>query len=175
MVQHLSHIQNLVTPEIWYNIRRFRRLISPLGASGSGFGIFQPPPLKNLSTCQLANLETERVIREWSVAKRIGVGLFFLLLAGFVVTVCVMPHIPRWLWQSKNPDLQEIAIPSLMKQIKVGMRPDEVARLFGETNACLNVQNNGCSCLSYNVNSWYNTGIDIVFTNGIVSSVFEFN
>ena len=46
MVQHLLHIQNLVTPEIWYNIRRFRRLISPLGASGSGFGIFQPPPLE---------------------------------------------------------------------------------------------------------------------------------
>ena len=45
MVQHLLHIQNLVTPEIWYNIRRFRRLISPLGASGSGFGIFLPPPL----------------------------------------------------------------------------------------------------------------------------------
>lgn len=45
MAQHLSHIQNLVTPEIWYNIRRFRRLVSPLGASGSGFGIFQPPPL----------------------------------------------------------------------------------------------------------------------------------
>lgn len=44
MVQHLSHIQNLVTPETWYNIRRFRRAVSPLGASGSGFGIFQPPP-----------------------------------------------------------------------------------------------------------------------------------
>ena len=45
MVQHLLHIQNLVTPEIWYNTRRFRRSVSPLGASGSGFGIFQPPPL----------------------------------------------------------------------------------------------------------------------------------
>ena len=44
MVQHLLHIQNLVTPEIWYNIRRFRRLVSLLGASGSGFGIFLPPP-----------------------------------------------------------------------------------------------------------------------------------
>ena len=53
MVQHLLHIQNLVTPEIWYNIRRFRRLISPLGASGSGFGIFLPPPSKN---CQVAKL-----------------------------------------------------------------------------------------------------------------------
>jgi hypothetical protein len=49
-----------------------------------------------------------------------------------MLTVFVMPHIPRWLWQSKNPDLQEIAIPLLKKQIKVGMRPDEVARLFGE-------------------------------------------
>lgn len=48
MVQHLSHIQNLVTPETWYNIRRFRRAVSPFGASGSGFGIFQPPPLKIL-------------------------------------------------------------------------------------------------------------------------------
>lgn len=34
----------LVTPEIWYNTRRFRRSVSPLGASGSGFGIFLPPP-----------------------------------------------------------------------------------------------------------------------------------
>ena len=46
--QHLLHIQNLVTPAIWYNIRRFRRLVSPLGASGSGFGIFQPPPVQNV-------------------------------------------------------------------------------------------------------------------------------
>ena len=45
MVQHLLHIQNLVTPEICYNTRRFRRLISLLGASGSGFGIFLPPPI----------------------------------------------------------------------------------------------------------------------------------
>ena len=70
MVQHLSHIQNLVTPEIWYNIRRFRRLVSPLGASGSGFGIFQPPPLK---TCKLANLKTCKLENwkeaSWAVAK----------------------------------------------------------------------------------------------------------
>ena len=39
MVQHLLHIQNLVTPEICYNIRRLRGSVSPLGASGSGFGI----------------------------------------------------------------------------------------------------------------------------------------
>ena len=111
----------------------------------------------------------------WTVAKRTVVGLVFLLLVGFMLTVFMMPHIPRWLLQSKNPDLQEIAIPLLMKQIKVGMRPDEVARLFGETNACLNVRYDGHGCLSYNVNSWYNTGIDIGFTNGIVSDVHEFN
>ena len=106
---------------------------------------------------------------------RAAVGLLFLLFVGFVLTVCVMPHIPRWLWQSKNPDLQEMAIPLLMRQIKVGMRPDEVVRLFGETNAFLNVQNDGHGCLSYNVDSWYNTGIDIGFTNGVVSNVYEFN
>ena len=116
-----------------------------------------------------------RITKGWSVAGRIGVGLFSFLLAGVAATVYVTPHIPRWLWQSKNPDLQELAIPFLMRQIKVGMSPDEVARLFGETNACLNVQNNGCGCLSYNVNSWYNTGIDIGFTNGVVSVVCEYN
>ena len=115
------------------------------------------------------------IIKNWSIDRKIVVGLFFLLLAGFVVTLCVMPHIPRWLWQSRNPDLQELATPFLMKQIKVGMRSDEVARLFGETNACLNVQNDGHGCLSYNVDSWYNTGIDIGFTNGVVSNVQEFN
>ena len=128
-----------------------------------------------MSTCNLSNLKAESRTKGSVVAKRIGVGLFFLLLVGFVLTVCVIPHIPRWLWQSKNPDLQEIAIPFLMKQIKVGMRPDEVARLFGETNACLRAQNDGCGGLSYNVNSWYNTGIDIGFTNGVVSNVYEFN
>ena len=111
----------------------------------------------------------------WTVAKRTVVGLVFLLLVGFMLTVFMMPHIPRWLWQSKNPDVQEIAIPLLMMQIKVGMRPDEVARLFGETNACLNVHNDGHGYLSYNVNSWYNTGIDIEFTHGVVSNVYEFN
>ena len=60
MVQHLLHIQNLVTPEIWYNIRRFRRLISPLGASGSGFGIFLPPPLR---ICQLGRVSANEVHR----------------------------------------------------------------------------------------------------------------
>ena len=39
MVQHLLHIQNLVTPEICYNIKHLRGSVSPLGASGSGFGI----------------------------------------------------------------------------------------------------------------------------------------
>ena len=39
MVQHLLHIQNLVTPEICYNIRRLRGSVSPFGLSESGFGI----------------------------------------------------------------------------------------------------------------------------------------
>lgn len=39
MVQHLLHIQNLVTPEIYYNTKSLRGLVSPLGASGAGFGI----------------------------------------------------------------------------------------------------------------------------------------
>ena len=101
--------------------------------------------------------------------------MLFLFFAGSVSIVCMIPHIPRWLWQSKKPDLQEMAIPLLMKQIKVGMRPDEVAWLFGETNACLNVSNDGRGCLSFNVNSWYHAGIDIGFTNGVVSDAHEFN
>ena len=106
---------------------------------------------------------------------RTAVVLLFLFLADSVSIACVLPHIPRWLWKSKNPDLQEIAIPFLMRQIKVGMRPDEVARLFGETNACLDVGKDGRGRLSFNVNSWYNTGIDIGFTNGVVSDAHEYD
>ena len=106
---------------------------------------------------------------------RRAVALLFLSLAGAVTIACVVPHVPRWLWQSENPDLQEMAIPLLMKQIKIGMRPDAVARLFGETNAVPNIRIGGRGCLSYNVNSWYNTGIDIEFANGVVSDAHEFN
>ena len=66
MVQHLLHIQNLVTPEIWYNTRRFRRSVSPLGASGPGFGSFQPPPL------QSAEREKSASSRWMSPSCRIG-------------------------------------------------------------------------------------------------------
>ena len=75
MVQHLLHIQNLVTPEIWYNIRRFRRLVSPLGASGSGFGIFLPPPVQDAerekSASPFSRLSHKRIIFK---------GVFFLNL-----------------------------------------------------------------------------------------------
>ena len=48
----------------------------------------------------------------------------------------MIPHLPAsWLWSSGDPDWQELAIPQLMKQIKVGMTPEEVSRLFGVTNA----------------------------------------
>lgn len=70
MVQHLLHIQNLVTPEIWYNTRRFRRLVSPLGASGSGFGIFQPPPLEGTRRLKGPGAGTSRARPPWgTIAK----------------------------------------------------------------------------------------------------------
>ena len=37
------------------------------------------------------------------------------------------------------------------------------------------VHNDGHGYQSYNVNSWYNTGIDIEFIHGVVSNVYEFN
>lgn len=65
MVQHLLHIQNLVTPEMCYNTRRFRRLVSPLGASGSGFGIFLPPPLEGTRRLKGPGAGTSRVGFPW--------------------------------------------------------------------------------------------------------------
>ena len=77
MVQHLLHIQNLVTPEIWYNIRRFRRLISPLGASGSGFGIFLPPPIFDFFERCACGYRLGRVYRASSAYRedKIKIGL----------------------------------------------------------------------------------------------------
>lgn len=106
---------------------------------------------------------------------RTAVALLCLFLAGSVSMACVLPHVPRWLWQSKNPGLQEMAIPFLMRQIKDGMRPGEVARLFGETNACLDVGYDGRGRLSFNVNSWYNTGIDVGFANDVVRDAHEYD
>ena len=62
-----------------------------------------------------------------------------------------------------------------MEQIKVGMTPDEVSRLFGVSKAPPSPYMGGCEMQSYNVNSWYNRGIDIVYTNGIVYEVREYD
>ena len=98
MVQHLLHIQNLVTPEIWYNIRRFRRLISPLGASGSGFGIFLPPPVCKSEREKFASLFSRFYAESSKKSRFIGVFLALVLSENFSRVGrgmgCVMTHSP---------------------------------------------------------------------------------
>ena len=72
--------------------------------------------------------------------KKIGLKIALCILVLGLIFVgtdlLVIPHLPAsWLWSSGDSDWQELAIPQLMKQIKVGMTPEEVSRLFGVTNA----------------------------------------
>lgn len=102
-----------------------------------------------------------------------------LLALGLIilgVMIFAIPNLPAsWLWSSGDPDCQEMAIPKLMKQIKVGMSPEEVSRLFGVTIAPARPYMGGCEIQSFNVNSWYNRGIDVIYTNGFVRKTFEYD
>ena len=95
MVQHLLHIQNLVTPEICYNTRRFRRSVSPLGASGSGFGIFQPPPIQT------------KGFADGNLRNRLGVD--YCVTAGFsrleFVSFRLDSSVCRWLYSTVQKSL----------------------------------------------------------------------
>ena len=111
-----------------------------------------------------------------TVFLKIAICLSLLGLMALGIVTYVVPCLPvRWLWRSGNPDWQELAIPVLMQQIKVGMSPDEVSRLFGVSKVPPRPYMNGCETQSYNVNSWYNRGIDIIYTNGFVREVFEYD
>lgn len=101
-----------------------------------------------------------------------------LAFASIVVATAVLavPCLPAsWLWRSGFPEWQELAIPTLMNQIRVGMNPEEVARLFGVSKPPPSPYMGGSELQSFNVNSWYNRGIDVVYTNGFVREAREYD
>lgn len=100
-----------------------------------------------------------------------------VMLAGTVATFCFVLSNPTWMWKSGIVELQEMAIPQLKSQLHLGMTKEEVMRIMG-----------GLPCggagakrwddsilYSYNVNSWYNRGLDLTFRNDRLVEIFEYD
>jgi len=77
-------------------------------------------------------------------------------------------------WKSGWLALQEPAIPHVMKRLHVGMTYGELVEVMGMPSGW-NEQPLHDGIHSYNVDSWYNRGIDVTLSNGVVVSVFEYN
>ena len=83
---------------------------------------------------------------------------------------------PGLAWRTRCPYMQEMAIPHLMKRLHIGMTYDEMINVMGlpgETKR--NIQKDGTESYSYNVNSWYNCGIDVTLKDGRITGVSEYN
>ena len=108
MVQHLLHIQNLVTPEICYNTRRFRRSASPLGASGSGFGIFQPPPVHDAEREQLLceAVECKRATGLWKCVELLPKNELsswrFFIFSGVKIVDSLQTRVSGWWFETSQ-------------------------------------------------------------------------
>ena len=88
----------------------------------------------------------------------------------FLVVLISLPSCaPTWAWKSRWVELQEPAIPHLMKRLYIGMTFEKLVEVMGPPTG-------GRDGLhSYNVNSWYNRGIDVTVSNGVVVSIFEYD
>ena len=83
---------------------------------------------------------------------------------------------PGLAWRTRCPYMQEMAIPHLMKRLHIEMTYDEMINVMGlpgETKR--NIQKDGTESYSYNVNSWYNCGIDVTLKDGRITGVSEYN
>ena len=125
--------------------------------------------------------------RRLAVASRC-VGIF--ILAGILVSyffprafpsVCVLvpmsiaKAIPRTAWTYGPPSMQRFAAKQLAGKIIPGMSFDHVYAVLGK-GALSGEQLKGKvpregETVSFNVRSWYNNGLDVRFTNGVVSTV----
>ena len=97
-----------------------------------------------------------------------------LVAAIFVVAKCLPACAPTLAWKSGWLALQEPAIPHLMKRLHVGMTYGELVGVMGMPPE-LDGQPLHDGIHSYNVDSWYNRGIDVTLSNGVVVSVFEYD
>jgi hypothetical protein len=72
--------------------------------------------------------------------------------------------------------MQEAAIPHLKKRLHIGMTYNEMVEVMGEPPAPgRRVERDQQEFYSYNVNSWYNRGIDITLKDGRIINIFEYD
>lgn len=95
-----------------------------------------------------------------------GTAVVVIGLAGVILFPFVTPSLA---WKTGVCDWQEMALPQLTKRVRPGMSNEEVGRLFGVRCTVKD------GMWSFNVNSWYYTGLDVTFTNGCVASCFQYN
>ena len=101
------------------------------------------------------------------------VGIVFLAIGTLVILPVVAPSLA---WRTRCPDLQEAAISHLMERLHIGMTYDEMVAVMGEPPAPgRRLRSDQQEFYSYNVNSWYNRGIDIWLKDGRIIKIFEYD
>ena len=107
---------------------------------------------------------------------RICVCWASLAIASIVLILVILEKLPAvapsMAWKSRWPYLQEPAIEHLKKKLYVGMPYEEMVEIMGEVQG---VRGGESTTYSYNVNSWYNRGLDILVKNGCVVGIFEYD
>ena len=102
------------------------------------------------------------------------VAIIVLLAIGTLVILPVVA--PSLAWRTRCPDLQEAAIPHLKERLHIGMTYDEMVEVMGEpAGSRRQVRKDQREFYSYNVNSWYNRGIDITLKDGRIVDIFEYD
>ena len=93
-----------------------------------------------------------------------------------IVPCCSVSKDPTLMWKSGNPRLQERSIPMLMAKLQLGMTEEEVWKVMGEPPPGPRpARSDGRVEYSFNVNSWYNRGLDLSFRDGRLVRVDEYD
>lgn len=102
------------------------------------------------------------------------VAVFVFLAIGTLVLLPVLA--PSLAWRTRCPDMQEAAIPYLKERLHIGMTYDEMVEVMGDPPAPgRRIRRDQQEFYSYNVNSWYNRGIDITLKDGRIIDIFEYD
>ena len=102
------------------------------------------------------------------------VAIIVLLAIGTLVILPVVA--PSLAWRTRCPDMQEAAITHLKKRLHIGMTYNEMVEVMGEPPAPgRRLRRDQQEFYSYNVNSWYNRGIDITLKDGRIIDIFEYD
>ena len=105
-------------------------------------------------------------------------SLFWAIIVLLAIgTVVILPVVaPSLAWRTRCPDMQEAAIPYLKERLHIGMTYDEMVEVMGDPPAPgRRIRRDQQEFYSYNVNSWYNRGIDITLKDGRIIDIFEYD